>query len=121
MQEKKDRFEHILSLNLACILLFWISGKLFFLVSGFIIGLTPFLLPAISQKISKGWKHFGELLGKINGAVLLAIVFFLILTPIALIYRLGNRHKAFLINRKAQSTFVVRNHEYKPEDLKNMW
>lgn len=102
-------------------ILYWVSGQKILLVVAFIIGLTPFLFPALGEIIANLWDKTALLLGKINGAIILSVLFFLILTPIAFLYRLGNRHSKFLLNKKEKSAFIERNHEYKASDLKNMW
>ncbi len=121
MNKKKTDFEHILSMLLGLLILYWVLGQPILLVFAFIIGLTPFLFPDIARKIAYLWDKTAEILGKINGSIILSILFFLILTPIAFLYRLGNRHSKFLLDKKEKSAFIERNHEYKASDLENMW
>ena len=47
-----------------------------------------FLKPVLLKPINKAWIKFGELLGRIIAPVVMAIVYFLILTPISLLVRL---------------------------------
>ena len=58
----------------------------------FIIGLIFLILGLINSKIltplNKAWVKFGELLGKIIAPIVMAGVYFIVLTPISIIVRL---------------------------------
>jgi hypothetical protein len=72
--------------------------------------------------IASGWLKFAQVLGNINTRIILTIIFFGFLTPIAMVYRL--LHGDFMNIRKragAITFFAQRDHEYSPEDLENPW
>tara|TARA_Y200000002_G_C22447065_1_gene564710 strand:- start:307 stop:687 length:381 start_codon:yes stop_codon:yes gene_type:complete len=58
----------------------------------FIIGLIFLILGLVNSKIltplNKAWVKFGELLGKIIAPIVMAGVYFIVLTPISIIVRL---------------------------------
>ena len=58
----------------------------------FIIGLIFLILALVNSKIltplNKAWVKFGELLGKIIAPIVMAGVYFIVLTPISIIVRL---------------------------------
>tara|TARA_B100001564_G_C20556998_1_gene631916 strand:+ start:89 stop:469 length:381 start_codon:yes stop_codon:yes gene_type:complete len=58
----------------------------------FIIGLIFLILGLVNSKIltplNKAWMKFGELLGKIIAPIVMAGVYFIVLTPISIIVRL---------------------------------
>lgn len=56
-----------------------------------ILALVPNPLATL---ITKGWLKFSELLGAVMSRVVMALIFFLFLTPLALFYRLFNRAAA---------------------------
>jgi hypothetical protein len=75
------------------------------------IGLTSTYL---SAKISWLWMGFAKILGYVNSRILLGAVFFLILTPLAMIRRLFSRR----VNTSGNSTaFIERNHEFAAGDF----
>ena len=45
----------------------------------------------VGRGIAAGWLKFAEVLGRVNTKLLLGAIFYLLLTPVALIYRLFNR------------------------------
>jgi len=72
--------------------------------------------------IASAWLKFGHLLGTVNTRILLALAFYLVLTPLAVIYRIFH-HDNLQIghNRKASSLWHERNHDYTAKDFENMW
>ena len=75
--------------------------------------------PAVFTPLAKLWFGLSHLLGGIVSKVLLAIVFYLVATPIALLRRLGGadamRCKAWKDGRG--TAFVERSHQFSGKDL----
>jgi len=68
--------------------------------------------------IHYGWMKIAMIMGYFMSRVLLSAVFFLFLTPIALLYRLTRKKTA---SAQDSSFYFERNHTYQAEDLKNVW
>lgn len=75
-------------------------------------------IPSLGKLIADGWMKLALFLGHWNGQILLSLVFFLFLTPLALVYRLFQNGKK---EGTVDSNYVVRNHTYTVEDLDKMW
>ena len=75
--------------------------SLFFLIFGLINSkiLTPF---------NKGWIKLGEILGLIIAPIIMALVYFIILTPISLIVRMFGKDLLGLKFLKKQDTYWTR-------------
>jgi hypothetical protein len=58
---------------------------------GAVLVVLGFLQPRLLKPVSDVWWRFALLLGWINARVLLSVVFFLILTPIGLLWRLTGK------------------------------
>lgn len=91
----------------------------------FFISLLLFIISTISNKINHKisfvWSKFANFISVINTKILLFLVYFFILTPISLIYRLCNKNS---MNRKIndiKSYFFLRNHKYQPSDFEDPW
>lgn len=84
-----------------------------------VIGLLSFI-PPIGNRLVWAWYKLAEGLGWFNSRVLLSLVFYLIVTPIALLFRLFGNDPLLLKDTKG-SMFNFRNHTYKKEDLENPW
>jgi hypothetical protein len=94
----------------------------YLLYSSMTVGALTLLWPALAQWISWGWYKLAEGLGYVNSRVLLTLVFFGFLLPIATLYRLFNRDMLSLKSgRTDKSLYKERNHTYSANDLKNVW
>ena len=89
-----------------------------------IVALTVLFLSTLSEKaaviIERFWLWFGEKIGRVNAAMLLFLVYYLILTPIAFLSRIGSKDPLQL-KAPEKSNFVLYEHKFRPEDLKNTW
>lgn len=83
------------------------------------VGLASFIAP-IGNRIVWGWYKLAEGLGWFNSRVLLSLVYYLIVTPIALLFRLFGNDPLLLKDTKG-SMFNFREHTYTKEDLENPW
>lgn len=90
------------------------------LLVSFSVGIIGVLSVYLSQKIEWIWLQLARLLGKIIPNVLLAIVFYLVLFPVAIVYRLFKRDPLMLSN-KQDSFFVVSSGTSDRNNLKKMW
>ncbi|KAA6439973.1 hypothetical protein FEM33_09730 [Dyadobacter flavalbus] len=97
------------------------SQYVYFLYAAAGIGVISLAVPVAGNLIVKLWYKLAEILGAINGRILLSVVFFLILLPVALIARLGKRNMLALKKEAKDSVFVERNHKYTSKDLEQVW
>ncbi len=74
----------------------------------------------LGEKISWLWMKLAEFLGKVNGGILISLIFFLLLFPISVLYRMfGN--DPLSLKKPEGSAYSERNHTYSAKDLKNPW
>jgi len=86
------------------------------------IGLLTLIVPITGDWLVKGWYKLAEILGAINSKILLSIVFYIFLYPIALISRLSKKDPLRLKrDDKTDSYFIIRKHKYTKEDMENLW
>ncbi len=115
------KYQTLLILATACLLLFIVYKTEALLWLCLLLSLIGLFSPVLSTKIDWIWMKFAELLGFINSRILLTLTFFLVLTPIALLYRLAGKSKLQLNKKKEGSYYTVREHLYKPGDLTKPW
>jgi hypothetical protein len=114
-----------LSKDIKSVLVFGIGmGILAFIFSNQYIalcGLSISILAIVSSQFRqiflKLWFGFAHVLGKINGAILLTIVFFLLVTPLAILFRVLKRETKFIRNKQTKSYYENREHLFIKEDL----
>ncbi len=105
---------------IACAMIFKAQAFAYVALGLLLVGL--FLRwPAV--KLAGAWLGFSAVLGAINSKILLTLVYYLVLTPIALLYRLTHRDPLSL--RRADDTrrsyWIVRDHQFGPRDLERPW
>lgn len=75
--------------------------------------LLAFTKPQFLTFFSDKWRQLGEILGKVFSPIILGIIFFLIITPIAIIGKLFGRDELALKKKSASSYWIDR----KPDSL----
>ncbi len=101
-------------------LLYLIYQNSALLIIAFSVNIIIIVSPRLAGKIVYVWDKIGEALGKVIPRILLALIYFGILVPIALLYRLVHK-KRHPKSRESQSTFIEKKHTYGPEDFDKMW
>lgn len=112
---------HIAVMATGFILLAWIFH---FVWLAYLAGVVLFL-SLLSQKVGAGivagWMKFASIIGFVNSRIILTIVFYFILTPIALVYRIFAKRDFDKYPRAANSSWKKRQHQYTVAELKKMW
>ena len=87
------------------------------------ISILYLVFPSLGKKIVWLWGKIGEILGWINTRILLTIVFFIFLMPVAFIAKLFSKDKLQLKKKIGSNTsyYIERNHQYQKKDLENVW
>ena len=83
---------------------------------------TGLFLPRAAAAIARGWMAFGAAVGAVNAKILLSLVWFLLLTPIAFIYRKVHGDTLRLGKRGGgPSLWIARDHRCEAGDLEKGW
>jgi hypothetical protein len=83
--------------------------------------LIALFVPPLARFITLGWGKFSRVMAAVNNRIILTIAFYLVLAPIACLYRLFNRDPLRLARKESGSYYCERNHLYSSADLKKMW
>ena len=78
------------------------------LIAGVIIGLVAIITPGLLTPLNKAWMKLGDLMGKVVSPLVLGVIFFLLITPVALVTRLFGRDELRLKKTKASSYWIDR-------------
>jgi hypothetical protein len=113
--------ETVLVITVGLLVLYVVFKNRVFLYCALGIGLAGVFSFYLSEKIHWLWDRLSLLLAAVSNRILLGIVFFLVLTPMALIRRLGKRGGLRRFERGAASNFVRREHVFEKKDLENTW
>ena len=122
MPERSKISESMLAITTGFVVLFLIFKATWLIVVAAVAGGIGLLSPWLSGWITKGWLKLAQALGWMNGRILLGLVFFVILTPVALLQRLGGGGKGLALKRDTgRSRWAVRDHTYVAADLEKPW
>jgi hypothetical protein len=119
--QHQDRFKTILVIVtglLAIALIFKINWLIYVSLG---IGAASVFVPAAAKAIEWAWLKLALGLGWVNSRILLSVIYFIFLLPLAWVSRLFTKDPLTLRKRKTSSLFVTRNHLYTKKDLENIW
>ncbi len=117
----KNNYKSTLTIVLGFILISVYFNLKPLLIISIIIGLAAIISEKLNDIIIRIWGKLTAILGLIMPNILLTIVFYLFLTPLALINRLyKNKNQIQLIN-SSKSTFIVNKRDFSSESLEKIW
>lgn len=95
--------------------LYWFTQWNGFVFMNLTLGIISLISFPLTKRIVKAWYKTAEFLGGITSKVLLSLVFFLFLIPVALMYRISRKRK------KAYSNWQDRNHRFSVSEFEKVW
>ena len=120
--ESFKQLETMAVLSLACLVfgIFLKVSLLLYVGAGLLF--TGLFLKRISGIVAGAWLRFAAFLGAINTKILLSVMFYLILTPLAWMFRLFKGDILHIgKNEKVATYWTEHEKEYAPSDLEKMW
>ena len=84
------------------------------------IGLTFLIIPAAGNALVFGWYKIAEVMSRIVNPIILGLMYFLFITPIALLFRLFGNDPLALKDQRG-SIYDYHDKTYKKEDLEKPW
>jgi len=108
-----------IAMILLLLILFVVRKREAFLIGAMVLHVLNMILPQIYRPIAVVWLGLSDLLGTVVSKIVLSIVFFGIVTPIATVRRLLGKDSLKLRAFKAgqDSVMVERNHRFIGADL----
>ncbi|GAB5409461.1 MAG: hypothetical protein BalsKO_18260 [Balneolaceae bacterium] len=94
------------------------NEKIVFFALG--VGLVSLIIPPAGHWIVFGWYKLALLLSKVMNPLVLGLVYFLFISPIAILFRLFGNDPMRLKDNKG-SMYEVREKTYTKEDLEKPW
>jgi hypothetical protein len=119
---KKLELETLAVLSLFFLILASIIHRQFLMYIGIALLVIALFIKPLAVMIARGWLAFAKILGTFNSKIVLTLVFYLFLTPIALLYRVFNKNCLSIQSHpKSTSMYVDRDHVFTASDLEKMW
>lgn len=122
MNTRAKQLETILVIAAGMIAFHFIFDLVEFLYVALGVAVLGLAIPIAAKYIHLGWMGLAKVLGFINSHILLGVIFFIILTPLALVRRIFSKADELQLKRKDSDTyFTTRDHTYTSADLDNPW
>lgn len=118
--ERIKSVETSLVLTTATLLVFIVTQNELFLYTSFGFGIIGIFLKPLAKYITIAWFKLADILNYIFSRIILGILFFIVLTPVSVLYKISNKDKLRL-KRSKKSIWIERNHNYSSADLENIW
>lgn len=119
--QSQDRFKTILVIVTGLLAIGWIFDIPLLAKIAVIVGAVSIFIPPAAKAIEWAWFRLALGLGWINSRILLSVIYFVFLMPIAWISRLFTKDPLALKKVKRESLFTTRDHLYTGKDLENIW
>jgi hypothetical protein len=121
MEARAKHVESALVITAGMLVLHLVWGWEGFLWIALGVALVGALVPPLARYLHVGWSALGHALGWVNSYVLLAVLFFMVLTPMAALRRLVAKDTLQRKRRTSGSYFSERDHLYVPKDMGDLW
>lgn len=110
----------MLVFTIVLIILYLSYKNVYFLYGALVAGGIGILIPSLSRLIHDLWMKLAEIMGFVMNKVILGIVFFVFLLPIALLSRMFRRNP-LKMQKNTGSYFNERNFKYNKKSLEQLW
>ncbi len=117
----QDRSKTILVIVTGLLVIGWIFDTPLPGQIALVVGVLCVFSPLAAKVIEWAWFRLALALGWINTRILLAVIYFFVLVPIAWLSRLFTKDPLALRRHTRDSHYATRDHVYTGKDMENIW
>jgi polyferredoxin len=118
--DKTKTLETSLVITTGFLVIYLITNNRLFLYLAFAFGVTGIFIKPLAKYIAIAWFKLADILNYFVSKIILGTLFFIVLFPVSLLYKITNKDKLRL-KRSKSSLWIERNHTYSSADLENIW
>ena len=118
---QSDKYKTILVIVTGLLAIAWIFDLPLLGKIAVVISAISICIPAAARGIEWVWFKIALGLGWVNSRILLSVIYFIFLLPIAWLSRLFTKDPLALRKNKRATLFVTRDHLYTGKDLEDIW
>ncbi len=118
MKEQLKIKESLLAIVLVGILLYFLTHKQPILYVVFTIGILGLASKGFAALVHKYFGWLTGIIGKFNNIVLLSLIYWVVLTPVAFFMK---KKTGVVLKKPVGSNFMERSHLFSKNDLNNPW
>ncbi|HPR32099.1 MAG TPA: SxtJ family membrane protein [Prolixibacteraceae bacterium] len=118
--KREKELEALLVIATGFLVFYILREKEWMLYVSMAIGITGIFFRPLANLLARVWYKLGDWFGWVVSKVVLSLLFFLFLVPLALLYRMFH-HDSLRLKKRPESMWLERNHVYTASDLTNIW
>ncbi len=111
----------LLTITVGFLIIYLATQQKWVLTVAVVIGLAGVLSDYLSEKIEWLWMKLTWILSLIVPNILLSLVFYIFLFPIALMAKLFSNKNMLQLRNNTDSTFIESNKSFEAKDFNNPW
>jgi predicted membrane protein len=111
----------ILTMSMSLLIIHFITKWSWPVIASLVIGMIAILVPRAGSNIALGWKKITMLIGFILQRVVLILIFYIFLVPIAFASRLFRKRKSIQLSDEPSSTFIELNKSFDKREFEKPW
>lgn len=111
----------VLTISMGFLLLYFITKWEWLLILALVVGLLGVISKSACQKIEWVWMKIAWVLSLIVPKILLSLIFFLLLFPIALLSKVFRKSDLLLLKNTEDSTFKDCQKEFDKSSFEKIW
>jgi len=121
MKIKSNPTKTVLTITVGFLVVYLISKWQWALSVAGIIGIAGLLSDFLAQKIEWVWMKLTWILSLIVPNILLTVLFFLFLFPIALLAKMSRNKNALQLKNPGESTWILQTKQFDRKSMENPW
>lgn len=114
-------FQTMLVLFFACMAGYEILDWEYLSYAGWLLGVVGIFSYSFSEKITALWRYVAEKISHVSSFILLSVIFYLFLTPLALLYRKMKKDPLFIRMPGEKSMWQEVNKSFSRKHFEKMW
>lgn len=118
--DRTKALETNLVLTTGFLLIYLLTKNELFLYLAFAFGITGIFIKPLAKYVAIAWFKLADILNFFISKLILGTLFFFVLFPVSLLYKISNKDKLQLKKSK-DSNWIEHNHTYSSADLENIW
>lgn len=120
-QIKTSPEKTMLTLTVGFLALFGYTQNHLFFWMAFILGGIGIFVPFLAKGIDLVWMKLALILGMIFPKIMLTLLFYLILFPIATLSKIFSKNRPLVLENPSKSTFTEVNQKFSPHFFEKIW
>lgn len=121
MPSKGNTSKTLLTISMGFLVVFMFSNRREWLILSLLIGLTGIFSSFLGRKIEIVWMKLSWLLSLVMPNVILTVIFYLFLFPIAMLSKLFANKSSLILKNQQSSMFKTTNKTFTKADFEKPW